>query len=260
MNNKLNIEDIKCLIPDYISGLVSNEDRTIIENSLKESAELREFYEDIKSTFEFVKNVKFEEPPAHYFNTLLPRIHEKIETRAARKFQWSNIGAIWKIIVPVAAILLFFILYFVLRSPENQLTKKEIKPIEEIKKDTPKTESPIIKDEKKEPVDQEKDNALNKTTDEKISPVQTKKPRIPQQRENEFENTAENNNISKDKAIDINIDIQNNDELAAIDPDEISIFPGNTNEGIDDETDKALSNLNSNQKDQLIEDLLQSNL
>src|SRR5258706_3939025 len=187
MNNKLNIGELKYLMPDYISGLLSDNDKLIIENALKSSAELREFYEDVKGTFEFVKNVKFEEPPALYFNTLLPKIHEKIEQRASRKFQWSNIGAMWKIIIPVAAVLLIFIFYMVLKSPEDQLTKKEIKPIEEIKKDTPKSQTPEIKDEKKNIIEPKTDNISDEKRVKIKTQQQTKKNYTPQYRDKEFE-------------------------------------------------------------------------
>src|SRR5260221_14107036 len=106
MNNKLNIEELKYLVPDYISGLLSDAEKTLVENALKESDELKNFYEEVKGIFEFVSNVKFEEPPAQYFNNLLPRIHQKIELSSAKRFACSNIAAIWKIIIPAVAVLL----------------------------------------------------------------------------------------------------------------------------------------------------------
>src|SRR5688500_3832424 len=120
MNNKLNIEELKYLVPDYITGQISDPDKAAVEDALKQSAELREFHNELKSTFEFVGTVKFEEPSPQYFNNLLPRIHQRIEEQEAKKFSWDKVASFWKVLVPVAAIVVIALVYYMVKQSDTQ--------------------------------------------------------------------------------------------------------------------------------------------
>ncbi len=232
MNSKINIEEIKFLIPDYITNSLEDKDKLTVESALSESAELREFYNEMKGTFEFVSAVKFEEPSPQYWNSLLPRIHEKLEAKAARKFSWDSITAIWKIIVPVAAVILIFVAYVLLRSPENQISKKQINNEQKENKDSNNSIKQEIKEEKKDSqnqsIDKNQENLSNETSDKVKAPKVIKKNNVIKQDKNSNDNMAQD----VKKNADNNSDIKNNDN------------------------DK----LNNNEKDQLIEDLLKTNL
>jgi transposase-like protein len=265
MNNKLNIEELKYLIPDYITGALDENEKLLVDNALKESAELREFYNEAKNTLEFVSNVKFEEPPAQYWNNLLPRIHEKIDARAAKKFSWDNISAIWKIIVPVAAVILFFIIYQLVKSPENQITKKQENKEQKVITDSSSNVKNEVKEEKKEQVEKKDDNAANniKGNDSKV----IKEPKFGKRNSNlKHQNVPEDNLAQKNKdnnSEDLNNDRDNNianEEFALIETEENSILPGHVLGAMDDETESELNNLNGNEKDQLIENLLKTDL
>ena len=52
MNNKLNIEEIKYYIPDYITGVINDNDKMIVETALKQSQELKEFYNELNHSLE----------------------------------------------------------------------------------------------------------------------------------------------------------------------------------------------------------------
>lgn len=90
MNTKYNTEEIMMLIPDYITGNISSSDKALVEKALSESAELTELYMDMKSSVGFIDSVKQAEPAPQYWNTLLPRIHERIEERQNKGFSWEK--------------------------------------------------------------------------------------------------------------------------------------------------------------------------
>ncbi|MCI0449402.1 MAG: hypothetical protein L0Y79_06400, partial [Chlorobi bacterium] len=123
MKSKINIEQHKQLIPDYITGQIDEKDKLILERAMGESPELKAFYEDIKATLSFVSSVKLEEPSPAYWNTLLPRIHERIERREAEKFSWAKVSAVWKVLVPIAAVILIAIIYYLAKPSDIQMTK-----------------------------------------------------------------------------------------------------------------------------------------
>src|SRR4030095_4019705 len=118
MSSKLNIEELKHLIADYITGQSDEQEKALVEKALSESAELRELYDEIKKTLEFVTTVKAAEPPEQYWNSLLQRIHQRIEAEEARKFSWDKVPAVWKVLVPIAAIVLIALIYYLVK-PSN---------------------------------------------------------------------------------------------------------------------------------------------
>jgi len=265
MNNKLNIEELKYLIPDYITGALDENDKLLVDNALKESAELREFYTETKNTFKFVSNVKFEEPPAQYWNNLLPRIHEKIDARAAKKLSWDNISAIWKIIVPVAAVILFFVIYQLVKSPENQISKKQENKEQKINVDSGSNVKNEVKDEKKEKVEKKDDNVANNISGNgnkivKGPGVNKRNGVVRHQNAPEEENMADNNEKNNDNLNNEKESNVENEEYALIETEESSILPGHVLGTMDDETESELNNLNGNEKDQLIENLLKTDL
>ncbi|NOS83884.1 MAG: hypothetical protein HOP31_01990 [Ignavibacteria bacterium] len=253
MNNKLNIEEIQLMIPDYISGELSEEEKALVEGAMKESAELRQFYSEMKETFNFVGSVKFTEPAPQYWNSLLPRIHEKIESREAKGFSWDKVSAIWKVLVPIAAIILIALVYYIVKPSNTQLT--EDKKIENIKKDSLKDNSNNPKEEKQV----EKKNENNLTNEQGKSP---EKQNIIIKRDNVFKNdnivkdeekSANNNDIVKETVKDENLAVD-------VDIEETSIFATGEAAGFDEEIENELKNLNDSEQSQLLDEIINSNL
>jgi len=253
MNSKLDIEEIQLLIPDYISGELSEEEKALVESAMKESAELRQFYTEMKETFNFVSSVKFTEPAPQYWNSLLPRIHEKIESREAKGFSWDKVSAVWKVLVPIAAVILIALVYYIVKPSNIQLT--EDKKIENIKKDSSKDNDTSPKEEKQD----EKKNENNLTNEQDKS---TEKQNNIIKRDN----IKRNNNIVKDEEKS-----QNNndvvketvkDEQLAVDVDieETSIFATGEAAGFDEEIENELKNLNDSEQSQLLDEIINSNL
>jgi len=253
MNSKLDIEEIQLLIPDYISGELSDEEKALVESAMKESAELRQFYSEMKETFNFVGSVKFTEPAPQYWNSLLPRIHEKIESREAKGFSWDKVSAVWKVLVPIAAVILIALVYYIVKPSNTQLT--EDKKIENIKKDSSKDNSDSPIEEKQ--VEKKNDNNLTDEQDKS-----TEKQNIIIKRDN----VKRNDNIVKDEEKS-----QNNndvvketvkDEQLAIDVDieETAIFATGEAAGFDEEIENELKNLNDSEQSQLLDEIINSNL
>ncbi|HMQ80484.1 MAG TPA: hypothetical protein PKE39_14175 [Ignavibacteria bacterium] len=253
MNSKLNIEEIQLMIPDYISGELSGKEKALVDSALKESAELRQFYSEMKETFNFVSSVKFTEPAPQYWNSLLPRIHEKIESREPRAFSWDKVSAIWKVLVPIAAVIFIALVYYIVKPTNTQLT--EDKKIENIKKDSSKDNDNNPKEEKQV----EKQNENNLTNEQDKS---TEKQNNIIKRDN----IKKDNNIVKDEEKSVNnndvVKESIKDEQLAVDVDieETSIFASGEAAGFDEETENELKNLNDTEQSQLLDEIINSNL
>jgi len=113
MKNKDKLKDLLINLPDYIEGKIKDPDLIRkIEDEIKTNEGFRNEYEEIKSSFSFIKKVKLEEPPEHYFSTLLPKINERLEETSKHQeiSIWEKIFSYWKFAIPVIPIVLIFII------------------------------------------------------------------------------------------------------------------------------------------------------
>ena len=219
---------------------------------MNEYPELRGFYNETKKTFEFVSSVKAEEPPQQYWNSLLPRIHQRIEAQEAKKFSWDKVSAVWKVLVPIAAIILIALIYYLVKPSNTQITRDE------------KKNEKIIKDSSKENNTEEKKIPENKQ-DERIVKEEKHQPEN-YVKKNRKTNRVNDDNLAKEEIKIKDDNIQNNiqqeplkEDLAA-DMEETSVFSMGEGAGLDEETENELKNLNNNEQDALLEELESSNL
>ena len=256
MNNKLNIEEVQLLIPDYITGGLSETDRALVESAISESAELNEFYIEMKETLNFVSSVKFPEPAPQYWNTLLPRIHDKIESRQSQGFSWDKVAAYWKVLVPVAAILLIALVYLLVKPSNTQLTEE--KKIEKITNDTSKNKD-SVKEEKQ--VEEKNETNIVKEQD-----YERKSEKTDRQNNDTKRNTVKYyDEIVKDEVNNNSNDLLKEDfkiEQLVLDDDieETSIFASGESSGLDEETVNELRKLDDSEQTKLLEELINSNL
>lgn len=262
MANKSDIEKIKLLLPDYITGSLSAEESEMVKNAINTSEEVRSLYLDMKNALEFTGSVKYEEPVPQYWNNLLPRIHEKIEEREQKYLAKNPLSYIWKVLVPAAAVILFFVIYKISFTPETEITEKEQKNTvnEKIeKKDTAKLKTPVEKNIEK-PITPElnRENIANKNNEKQRSVGHHKRERIQKwensaDKANGFENTLNNEDIRKEK-------ISGKDLAALAEVEELSIFGIGTQGTFDEETENELDKLDENEQDNLLKELSNSNL
>lgn len=256
MNNKLNIEELKYLIPDYITGQITDADKAAVEEALKESAELMEFHSELKGTFAFVDTVQLEEPSPQYFTNLLPRIHQRIEDGEAKKFSWDKITAFWKVLVPVATIVVIALVYYMVKQSDTQLTKDDQKKIENIKKDSSKDNNKP--EEKKQPESQKpelkqpEDNNIVKQKENHKPYVKERNVFTPENKSTAKEETPANDNNNQQLPV--------NEDVAAIEVEDISVFSTGESAGIDEELENDLKKLDNKEQDVLLKELQNSNL
>lgn len=262
MSKKLNIEELKYLIPDYITGDISESEKAMVETALKESAELCEFYNEMKETFTFVGSVKQEEPSPQYWGSILPRVHERIDADAEKKFSWDKIAAIWKVLVPIAAIVLIAVIYYLVQPSNTQLTKEDKKVIEEkkenINKDTNKQ-----KQESNQPETnpgETKDNNVkqneNNLVKELPAPYYREKRAV---HEPNPVNGNDENIVKEENTNDDDILLPVNGDVASLELEETSIFTSGA-AGLDEETEDDLKKLDNKELDKLLLELENSNL
>ncbi|MBI5402401.1 MAG: hypothetical protein HY959_03290 [Ignavibacteriae bacterium] len=130
MNREFSKEELLFNLPDFIVGrLIDSEIKEAILNEIENNSGFRQEYEMLGSTIREFRNLEFSEPPANYFNNLMPVINEKIDSKTEKLSLSKSISFLWKIAVPAAAVLLFvftFRSYFI----EKEYTVQ-------IKSDTP---------------------------------------------------------------------------------------------------------------------------
>ena len=242
MKNKLNIEEIKLLIPDYVTGSLSEEENSAVKNAIENSDELKELYADMKNAFEFTDSVKFDEPAQQYWNNLLPRIHKRIDEREQQLLAKNPLSYIWKILVPVAAVILIFIIYRISYTPAPEITKNEEKNIRQekiITKDTVKKEIEPLKTKGNiGPVTTQNNTVRRKKIDIKKTNVEK----------------VENNEIENITKTDL-IDNERNGDFASLAIDELTIFGAGSPGILDDDIDDELEKLNDSDRETFLEKL-----
>lgn len=265
MNNKQNIEEIRLMIPDYVTGSLGEIENKHVEEALAENAELREFYLEMKEAFSFVDSVKPEEPSPAYWNNLLPRIHERIEQQQSAGFSWEKLSVFWKVFAPVAAIVLIAVLYLALRPAETQLT--EDKKTESITRDSmknpdkqknPDTQQDVNGNEnKKESINNP--NELVKENPDHKTPNAIEHKTFYRNNGNQNEGQTAKDVTQKEEIREVVKDVPKDENLAA-DLDESSIFASGEGAGLDEETEDELKKLDDKDRNMLLEELINSNL
>ncbi len=252
MNKKLNIEEVKELLPDYITGSLGSEEAALVQDIIKTNVEIAELYTEMKEALEFVDSVKFEEPVPQYWNNLLPRIHERIEAREDKKLFKNTIPLLWKILVPVAAIILIAIIYKLSVSPEIQITQDKTKNIQKEKIEVPdnKTHTEQKQIDESENEDKTKDS-FNKSIPVKKSRVQKKEDKI---QINDEDNLAKKENNIDEQDLNLFKEIRTEEFNDLSDISEI--YTGTQDEELENEIEK----LNSADKTALLEDISNSDL
>jgi anti-sigma-K factor RskA len=257
MKREFNKDEIKRLIPDYITGALSDDEKKKIENAISSSPELIVFYNDVKSVLDLAGSVKFEEPVPQYWNNLLPRIHEKIEEReAARRIIGlkNPFGLIWKVLVPVTAIILIFVIYKIAtRNSVIEFTNRTAITVPadtnlsqqnaENRKQT-KYEAPVYKETN-------------------ISKVEkTKKVYIKNAEYHVGLNVKDNNtkiNLEKEQTKNP-VDKDEKENMASQSIDELVYIDSGDENTMDDDMENELSKLNSSEQDRFLEKLSNANL
>lgn len=260
MSNNLNIEELKYLIPDYITGDINEADKLAVEDGLRQSEELRAFHAELSETFTFVSSIKQEEPAPQYWANLLPRIHERMEAEESKKFSWANISAVWKVLVPVAAIVMIALVYYLVQPSDTQITKDDKKTEQ---KDTNKP-----KQEKQDPNEQNKQQP--ETNEQKViqpdenNIVKEVQPNVRERHAvnptNDNGNNTANNENKPEEIEDIQLPQNGNGDVASVELEETSIFTSGESAGLDEELEDDLKKLDNKEMDRLLRELEGSNL
>jgi hypothetical protein len=110
--NYKNSDKLIFSLPDYLTGEELGEDiREQIEEKLNNDKSFYEEYLRIKETYEYMKDVETDTAPESYFNSLLPKIHERIELKRSRKSILDYIIGSWKIAVPALTVILLIMVF-----------------------------------------------------------------------------------------------------------------------------------------------------
>ena len=111
-----NLNNLSYLIPDYINGNIDDKEvLSVIENEININPEFKKIYENFRNTLNFIHSVNVSEPPDYYFNTILPRINNRIDARSKSGFSLisylRNIRSHWKYLIPALPVILILLIY-----------------------------------------------------------------------------------------------------------------------------------------------------
>lgn len=262
---KINIEEIKLLIPDYMTGSLNEKDRKVVEDAMSNSKELQQFCNEVRDTLQFVKTVKVEEPLPQYWNNLLPRIHQRMEEKEQNKlFGFRKpMSLAWKILLPVAAVILIFIIYRIATTPGTQYTVKEkiVKtdtntiPFQKYTEQAPK-ENPIFEEKSKaNNIELKPHNVYRKGYNKENRPFPNEENIVENKKQGEENNLYSELMLEEDTASDISIS-----EFSSLDLKVTQVFSEVQLGTFDEEMDNELDRLNNAEKDKLLNDLENTNL
>lgn len=262
MTNKPDIEKIKLLLPDYITGALSEDEAQLVKNAIDASMEVKSLYLDMKNALEFTGAVKYKEPAPQYWNNLLPRIHGKIDEREQKSLAKNPLPYIWKVLVPAAAVILIFIVYRISFTPSTEMSEKEQKNInnEKVEKnDVVEQKTPVEKNIEKPVLPKSSEGNIADKNNIKPGnlrhqkPGKIQKPGNLENKTNDIEMPLSKEDILKEK-----IDTKDLASFAEI--DELSIFGAGTTGTIDDDIENELYKLSDYEQDELLNELSKSNL
>lgn len=82
-------QDIRYALPDFVNAKLSNEEQSQVTAHLASCEDCRREAAELKALFSELQRETSWSPPGHYWNSLLPRIHQAIEEKRARLFpEW----------------------------------------------------------------------------------------------------------------------------------------------------------------------------
>ena len=151
MNTHHKNEDLLYSLPDYITGKLVDEDLKFrIENEINLNTDFKQEYEMMKETYSSIKDLQFSEPPAHYFNNLVPRLNQRIES--VSKFSFSHLfrlANLFKYALPAVSVIVLIVIFtFPNKSNKNEnMFKQTDNTITEIMKantDTLQTDNETV--------------------------------------------------------------------------------------------------------------------
>ncbi len=103
MNDRLNIEE---KLVAYIEGILSEEERSLVEVQLKESQEMRESLSDLRKTIQLLQRPEEVEPPTWFTEKTISRVKE--ETRRKKEI-FKKLFFPLHIKLPIQAFALIFL-------------------------------------------------------------------------------------------------------------------------------------------------------
>jgi hypothetical protein len=99
-------------LPDFIEGKLDDTDlKEAIHFEISNNSEFKKEYEMFSATIKNFGRYEFTDPPVNYFNNLLPRINGNINVKKEKFGLSKSISLLWKLAIPVAALVLFFFGY-----------------------------------------------------------------------------------------------------------------------------------------------------
>ena len=79
-------DEIQMMLMEYAEGTLDDSQKKIVEEQLKNSAELRNDLQSIQHALARLHVVEDQEVPSHYFSNFLPRLREKLERKQGSIF------------------------------------------------------------------------------------------------------------------------------------------------------------------------------
>jgi anti-sigma factor RsiW len=121
---KNNCNSILLDLPDFIQGKMGDSDRRSVQDHIERCPSCRKEAQNLREVFASISSERTPwAPPEAYWNTIIPRIHERLEKRNQSRLipKW-----IYRVVLPLAAVLIAVVViyrsgYFGPVNPEEEL-------------------------------------------------------------------------------------------------------------------------------------------
>jgi hypothetical protein len=244
MNKKYKNEELWENLPDYINnGIDDDELKEAIRIEIETNQDFKKEYDIISTTLKTVNNFSFSEPPENYFNSLLPRINEKIHKNSETFSFLKNLSILWKFAIPVVTILSFFISYktfFNSNEYTNKLNDNNVVLNTDTQKNIKTNDTELTN--KEELTSEELENYLKS---EEISSDNARSYYL-----KHYVSDSKSNFANKDENIDVSLNLSDNI------PDEEVFYSTEDEENVEQEFDR----LNTEEQNNIISQIKNSNL
>lgn len=250
-------------LPDYITGSLNDKKLEMkIKRELSSDSDFKNEYESMKNTFSVLAETEFTDPPAHYFNNLLPNINTRLDGTDAveNKVTFADrLMVFLKFAIPVIVILGVYFIYNQITSNEGEekITDKN----STIQKETPNETNNKVESEDNNSLTNMTDSTKDVTSDanKNEKTVNTKKKdRVNNQTNNTNTIPDDNEQTNESENLTTNDDV--NDEELEEYISETSLYSSGSSGGIEEISYESLENLTEEEQNQILMDLENADL
>ena len=113
------------ILPDYVRGVLSNQDAADVEAHLRQCPSCRGELEEVRHVLETIQHAGAGSVPKSYFASILPRVHQRLDGK--KHFEWGKSLVVNKLLFPLGVAVVAAILIWHIPLPKS--TRGQVDPL-----------------------------------------------------------------------------------------------------------------------------------